>query len=91
MIVNGQAKAVINSEDILEEYNLTIQKNAKFNYSYTLEESVIISCLKDGEKTFQELIIATKFETKTLNSLLTTLLIRGIIKKLAGNVYFLNN
>ncbi len=91
MIVNGQAKAVINSDDILEEYNISLNKITKTTFNYSMEESIVINCLQQGEKSFQELVIATKFETKTLNSLLTTLLIRGIIKKLAGNIYYLNN
>jgi len=89
MIVNGQAKAVINSEDILDEYNISLEKITKASYNYSIEESVIINELSKGEKTFQELSIATKYETKSLNTLLTTLLIRGIIKKLAGNIYYL--
>ena len=91
MIVNGQAKAVINSDDILDEYNISLEKVMKTNHNYSIEESIIISCLEKGEKTFQELIVATKYEVKRLNSLLTTLLIRGIIRKLAGNIYYLNS
>ena len=89
MIANGQAKAVIDSDDILSEYNIDLNKKAKYTYNFSLEESIIINVLKQGEKSFQEILLLTKFETKTLNSLLTTLLIRGIIKKLAGNIYFL--
>ena len=50
---------------------------------------IVINVLQSEPKTFQQLVDATKIEVKTLNSLLTTLLIRGIIKKLAGNVYYL--
>lgn len=90
MIVNSQAKAVIEVEDILDEYKIKLKKVAKQIENYTMEESFIIEALKTGEKTFEELKTTTKFETKRLNSLLTTLLIRGLIKKLAGNVYYLN-
>jgi len=89
MISNGQAKAVLTPEDILEEYQISINKIKKEKSNYTPEENNIIDILKTGEKTFQELVFATKYEVKTLNSLLTSLVIRGIIKKLAGNVYFL--
>ena len=91
MIVNGQAKAVMSSEDILEEYDICLQKKAKAVYNLSLEESIIINVLTNGEKTFQEIVELTKLPVKTLNSLLTTLTIRGIIKKLAGNIYYLAN
>lgn len=91
MIVNGQAKAVISSEDILEEYNISLQKKVKEVYNFSIDESLIINCLMSGEKSFQELADNTKLPIKTLNSLLTTLSIRGIIKKLAGNIYYLND
>ena len=92
MISNGQAKAVTKIEDILNEYNIS-QKNyiKKQVCNFSMEESVIINLLQEGEKSFQELVIATKYEVKTLNSLLTTLIIRGLIKKLAGNIYYLNS
>ena len=88
MIVNSQAKAVIEVEDILDEYKINLKINKKIE-NYSMEENIIIEALKFGEKTFEELKIITKFETKMLNSLLTTLLIRGLIKKLAGNVYYI--
>ena len=91
MIVNGQAKAVITSEDILDEYNISLQKKVKEVYNFSIDESLIINCLASGEKSFQELADNTKLPIKTLNSLLTTLSIRGIIKKLAGNIYYLTN
>ncbi len=88
MIINGQAKAVADVEDILCEYNLKPQKTSAM-HNLSMDESVIIELLKSGEKTFQEIVEATKLEVKTLNTLLTMMTIRGIIKKLAGNIYFL--
>jgi len=88
MIVNGQAKAVLDVQDILCEYNITIKKEVE-NYNLSMEESIIIELLKSGEKSFQEIVESSKIEVKKLNTLLTMLSIRGIIKKLAGNIYFL--
>ena len=90
IIVNSQAKAVMDVEDILDEYKINLKKVKSKAENFTMEESLIIEALKQGEKTFEELKEVTKFETKRLNSLLTTLLIRGLIKKLAGNVYYLD-
>lgn len=89
MISNGQAKAVCDIRDIIGDRKLRPirQDNSKENVS--IEESVVLELLKSGEKTFQELVDLSHIETKRLNSLLTMLTIRGIIKKLAGNIYFL--
>ena len=89
MIVNSQAKAVIEVQDILDEYNMSLKVKKNKLENFSMEENIVIEALKSGEKTFQELVLITKFETKTLNSLLTTLLIRGLIKKIARNIYYL--
>ena len=91
MIVNGQAKAVVTIDDILEEYGISLQKKAKAVYNFSMEESIVINLLSSGEKSFQELTDQSKLPVKTLNSLLTTLSIRGIIKKLTGNIYYLTD
>ncbi len=89
MIVNGQAKAVICPQDILDEYNIKLKQTKQKLEKFSFEETIVINQLKKGQSTFQQLVDTTNFDAKTLNSLLTTLLIRGIIKKLAGNVYML--
>ncbi|NCB48624.1 MAG: DNA-protecting protein DprA [Clostridia bacterium] len=88
MIVNGQAKAVLDVEDILCEYNITKKKKEE-SYNLSIEESLVIELLKGGEKTFQEIVESLNMEVKKVNTLLTMLSIRGIIKKLAGNIYYL--
>lgn len=89
MIVNAQAKAVVCAQDILEEYNIKLNIKNQKSYNVSLEERLVLDVLQNEPKTFQQIVDTTKIEVKTLNSLLTTLLIRGIIKKLAGNVYYL--
>lgn len=91
MIVNGQAKAVLSSEDILDEYDISLQKKTKAVYNFSMEESIVINLLTEKEMSFQEILDQSKLPVKTLNSLLTTLSIRGIIKKLAGNIYYLSD
>lgn len=90
MIVNGHAKAVRSVEDIVEEYNIIplIKKNEQKDF--TLQEQEIIDFLGKGEKSFQEMVDGLGLSASVLNTLLTKLSIRGIIKKLAGNTYFLN-
>ncbi len=90
MIVDNEAKAVVSVDDILEEYSIRrfAVKPAKSNF--TAEETIIIELLREKERSFQELVETSGLEVKKLNTLLTLLSIRGIIKKLAGNVYYLN-
>ena len=90
LVVNNNAKAVTKIEDIVEEYNLVPYITKIEQKDFTLQEQVIIDFLSDGEKTFQNMADNLEFSTSTLNTLLTKLTIRGIIKKLAGNTYFLN-
>ncbi len=91
MIVNGQAKAVIDINDILDEYSISRYASTKpLSSNFTYEENIIIDLLRERERTFQELVETSGLDVKKLNTLLTLLSIRGIIKKLAGNVYFLN-
>lgn len=89
MIINGQAKAVSCVQDILDEYNIKFSPKPRVVENFSINDALIINALENGPKAFQELVELTKLEVKTLNTLLTTLLIRGIIKKLAGNVYYL--
>ena len=89
MIINGHAKGVCQIEDIVEEYHLVpfIQKQEARDI--TSPEQVVLDFLKDGEKSFQEIVDGTGLNVSTLNTLLTKLSIRGIIKKLAGNTFYL--
>ncbi len=89
IIKKGEGKLVCEIDDILEEYNLTYEKEKTQEIVFTEDEQKIISAINDREVSYQEILIKTKLDTKTLNSLLTTLSFREIIKKLAGNFYCL--
>ena len=89
IIAKGEGKLVQEIDDILEEYNLVYKKEESIEISFTDDEKKIIDVIKEREVSYQEILIKTKLDTKTLNSLLTTLSFRGIIKKLAGNFYCL--
>ncbi len=87
IISNGQAKAVCCLEDILDEYNIKFVPKRQESISVSMEEQIILDIIKDEEVSFQEIADRTKFDTKTLNTLLTTMSLNGLIKKLAGNLY----
>ncbi|MBE7082265.1 MAG: DNA-protecting protein DprA [Clostridiales bacterium] len=92
LIKRNCVEAATCPEDILQKFGIkptkqkqTVQKLEQ----YTMEESLIVNLLKDGEKDFEFLQEKTQFSTQMLNISLTSLEIRGIIKKLAGNGYIL--
>ncbi len=89
MITQGHAKGVSQIEDIVEEYNLVpiVEKEEKTDFS--TPEQAIIDFLQKGEKTFQEIVDGTGLGVSLLNTILTKMTIKGVVKKLAGNTYFL--
>ena len=86
IIANGQAKVVCSLDDILDEYNVKFIPKQKA-ISISIDEQIVLDILGSEELCFQEILDRTKFDTKTLNTLLTTMSLNGLIKKLAGNMY----
>ncbi len=84
-----QGAAVTSPSDILEAFGVSNRKPEATLAQLTMEESMVVELLKNGEMAFQEIAIRTHLDTKSLVTLLTSMQIRGIIKKLAGNSYML--
>lgn len=93
LIKAGVAYPATRPEDVLLEYGIRPQKEnkkkSKKDIQLTVEESAVLELLKDGERDFEYLLEKTNLSVQTLNYNLTTMEIRGIIKKLAGNTYML--
>ncbi len=87
LISCGHAKCVLSPKDILEEYNLKLKPKVSEVKQTSAQEDVILSLLADGEKDVAFLQENSGFDIKNLNSYLTLLEIRGIIRKLPGNFY----
>jgi DNA processing protein len=90
VIKSLQGCMVTAAEDILEVYGKTnsYKEFAKQNnFQLSLDEQLIINALGNDETHYEELLEKTNLDTKSLNSLLTTMQVRGIIKKLPGNLY----
>ena len=77
------------TEDILKVLKTQPTKIEQKSVQLSIDEAIIFNLLKEGEKTFDEILVNTNFDIKTLTNLLTLLSFRGIIKKLAGNIYSL--
>lgn len=94
IIKDMQAIMAIHPNDILLQLHIPlvsryeeVEKPKVVVNQSNSDEALIIKALEDGEQTMDSLQEITKLSTKTLNSYLTILQIRGLIKKLPGNSY----
>ena len=76
-------------EDILKVFDKPKNKVKPKQIQLSVDEAMIFNILKDGEQSFDEILLKTNFNVKDLSNLLTLMSFRGIIKKLAGNNYSL--
>ena len=89
LIKECQAACVLSPDDILARLGIDAAKAevslAKLQLG--IEEQLIYNSLKNEQIHYDELIKITKLTSKMLNSLLTTMEISGLIKKLPSNFY----
>lgn len=87
IIKSCQASLATTADDVLEHINVkNVYNPVVRNLQLSFDEQNILSAIK-GETHFDTIQLATKLDTKTLITLLTTMELSGIIKKLAGNYY----
>ncbi|MBE5745822.1 MAG: DNA-protecting protein DprA [Clostridiales bacterium] len=89
LIKDLRINMVTTVDDILKVFDKPQNKVIPKSIQLSIDEAIIFNLLKTGEKTFDEILINTNFDVKTLTNLLTMMSFRGIIKKLAGNIYSL--
>ena len=91
LIKNHEAFMAISPEDIINYFGILPQEEVKEekHIQISVTEKLILDALEDKNQTFDELQSITKLESKNLNSCLTMLQIRGLIKKLPANEYSL--
>ena len=87
IIKTGQAQCVTEPDDIIEAYGLEKKLAEKKVVSVNMDEQIVIDLLRDGEKDFEYLLEKSQISVKNLNVCLTTLEIRGLIRKLPGQFY----
>lgn len=99
IIKTGQCAVVTCSDDILLDYEGVCNKNQlnsdkmqmKMNFcDVNADEKVIVDILQNGMISIDELTKKATISAKTLNTCLTTLEIRGLIKRLPGGMLALN-
>ncbi len=90
LIRSAQGACVLDYEDIVCVFKEKVVKSPnKITRQLNFEEQKIIDILYNGETTFEDLLEKSDYETKKLNSILTILEIKGIIKQIPGNCYIL--
>lgn len=88
LIATMQGICALNTSDIINDLGLSVKKRASVQLS--LQEHEILKALKNGDLTIDQICDKTKLNINSLNSLLTTLEIKGIIKRLPGGFYSLD-
>ncbi len=86
IIKHLQGAIVLDYKDILLDLDVEEVKSEKV-LQLNVNEALIISFVEKEQIHFENLARLTQLDAKTLNSCLTSLSIRGIIKKLPGNFY----
>ena len=88
IIKDCQSSLVLNSDNILEIFgkrNNLKQENTDLHLNNN--ELKVYNVLKSSEHHFQEILLETGLEIKDLTTLLLSMEMKGIIKKLPGNFY----
>lgn len=88
IIATMQGSCAVCADDILKDLGLD-KKTSKHFVQLMDEEAIIVELLSSGEKDIEYLSEKVDFDIKKLNSLLTTLEIKSIIKRMPGGFYTL--
>ncbi len=85
-LIKDGAKVVLDVNDILEDYNLSNIKSS-FKKDFSKDETIVISCLEENNKTFEQICKSCNIPTNKILSILTKLECSNIVKKVCGNQY----
>lgn len=88
LIASMQGICAIDPQLIVDDLGLV--KKKKVSQQLSIDEALIVDKLKDACSDIDEIQLKTKLNINKLNSLLTTLEIKGIIKRLPGGLYSLS-
>ena len=89
LIKTAQANCVTEPEDIIEFYGMHKKAQEKKVLEVSFDEQIILDLLASGEKDIDELAEKSQISVNVLNSCLTTLEIRGLIRRLPAKTYMI--
>ncbi|NLJ41043.1 MAG: DNA-protecting protein DprA [Clostridiales bacterium] len=83
------AKLVTDVWDVLEDFGIERQKGQDNAISVQLDffETQVYNALQEGERHIEELSKDTKMDIQKLNSVLTMLEVKGIVKQMPGKIF----
>ena len=89
LIKNLQGCCVLEPNDIISQFPQfkKQQKEKSKAVQLDINEQLILGAVQEEEVHFDEILRKTQLDTKTLNSLLTRMEIRGLIIRLGGNYF----
>ncbi len=88
LIKTAQAECTLSADEIIDFYGMKRLANKK-TVEVSFDEQTILSILSDGEKDVDFLAEKSNIPINILNSCLTTLEIRGLIRRLPAKTYSL--
>ena len=88
LIASMQGICALSPESIISDLGLSAKKAAVLQLSF--DEAAITKVLENSSSDIDEILQKTNININKLNSLLTTLEIKGIIKRLPGGLYSLS-
>lgn len=89
LIKTAQAECVTSPDDIISFYGMEKQQKSQTVVSVSIDEQVILSLLAEECRDYEFLSKNSGLPVNILNSCLTTLEIRGLIRKLPAQTYAL--
>lgn len=91
-ILKEGAKLVTDVNDILEDLGIDQENPEAHSPSVQLDffETQVYNALQEGERHLEELSKDTKMDIQKLNSVLTMLEIKGIVKQMPGKIFIKN-
>ena len=88
IIKNLQGSMVLSPQDVLSSYGLKQKNTQNFSQQLDLNDQIVLSLLSVNEEVhYETILIGSGLEPKILNTTLMRLELKGLIKKLAGNLY----
>ena len=87
LIKTAQAECVLSADDILDFYGVKKQTAQTKAVEVSFEEQTILNLLSNGERDVDYLAEKSQIPINILNSCLTTLEIRGLIRRLPAQTY----
>lgn len=91
-ILKEGAKLVTDIQDILEDLGFVLDKPDRIETHVQLDffETQVYNALREGERHLEELSRDTKMDIHKLNSVLTMLEVKGIVKQMPGKIFIRN-